>query len=117
MPETTEDFQFDRYPDIHELLQDGGRPGVQYLLALGQNIGKFQSAGWALLYRVPSVVVRNQSMVLMGQGEPIEGASPSSWCPAYFIDTEADKLTGLGPKPVEVKGAPKEGPTQAQAKG
>jgi hypothetical protein len=98
--------ELDRYPKLTELLNRGGVPGVKYLYALSANISKFQDLkgedgeplGWMLTRDVPAFNVKGQSMVLMSMGEPINGARPESWTPECYMDKEADKLTGLGPR-------------------
>jgi len=96
-------YAFDRYPDLHELVDRGGRPGVHYMLALCENVTYWQKEDWDLIAGMPALTVAGPkgevSMQLMGQGEPIIGATPESWEAEYFIDMDADPKTGLWSQP------------------
>ncbi len=90
---------FDHYPDLEELLEYGGVPGVEYALVLGQNMASAQNKEWSILHRTPAFEVTGPNgtvgMVLMGKGEPIQNAGPYTVMPFLSVDKEADQLTGL----------------------
>jgi hypothetical protein len=132
-PET----EFDRYPDLHELVDRGGRPGITYMLALSENVSHWQKDGWELIGGCAALSIVGPkgvvSMQLMGQGEPIVAASPESWEAVaaspeswealYFIDTDADLKTGLWKEtkvavkdPTPSKGDGSSGPREVDAR-
>ncbi len=91
-----------RYPDLPELVQFGGKPGLEYALIAGQNIARFQGLGWQLVRGLGAYLVRGPggeaSANLMCLGQPIPGANPANGIRPYWIDPTLDKLTGLTPE-------------------
>lgn len=88
--------EFDFFPDVRVFFpQRGGVPGVDYLYALPKNILKFKRQtgedghGWEQLNPPVACTIRGIDFVVLGYGEPISGASPSSRIPRMFIDKEA----------------------------
>lgn len=92
------DTHFDRYPHPRELLRYGGLPGVEYCLVAGINIGKFERSGWSQIRDMPSISIgRCDSVVVMGRGEPIAGADPTSSRRTWYYDTYIRDNSGVQP--------------------
>ena len=89
---------YENFPPLTEILQGGGRPGVEYIYVLGKNIGKAQKDGFSMLASVPAFEVDGRSVVCMGRGDPVKQGRSSAWRAKLYIDKEA-KRAKPGPKP------------------
>ena len=92
----------DRYPRLDELLTHGGMSGVDYALVAGQNIGRFQKHGWSQIKDMPSLQIGQcDSVLLLGKGDPIPGASDQNGIRCFYADRDLPALTGI-----KILGAP-----------
>jgi len=111
--ETPQENSYATFPQLEDLLEGGGRPGVEYMFVLAKNMTKAQNEGFSILNRVPVFEVAGHPFALMGRGTPIRAARNASWTAKLFIDTEGKALV-LGPEtnspspavPAGVEGAP-----------
>lgn len=95
--------EFNGIPDAHELLRDGGMPGVEYALVAGQNVGYWTSpegGDWQLtkgagVYTLIGPLAALNSVLLLCKGTPIEGAAPDSGPRKWWIDADILEATGL----------------------
>ena len=117
MPEVSdnaiEDLSYKTWPDLRDMLEGGGRPGVEYCFVLAKNIVKFQQLEekgkmkWDLLGGVPAFEINGVPFVLMGRGNPIRSARSTAWRAKTFKDVEGVKL-------VEPQASVKEKPGEAK---
>jgi hypothetical protein len=93
-----------RLPDPAELLQWGGRPGVQYLIVDAANLNAATmdtSTGqrWVLCKDVPVYQVKGPkgtaSILVLSRGTPIQGADPTNGIREWFYDRTLLTTTGL----------------------
>jgi hypothetical protein len=103
IPEQQSALRFDHVPELHELLPNGGWPGVVYAQACVHNVANaaarvdepshMRPIRGTEYYEVvgPKGVVQ---MALIGCGAPIPGAAPECGARLFFTDGEVEKLTG-----------------------
>jgi hypothetical protein len=92
----TMDNSYETFPQLEDLLEGGGRPGVEYMYVMAKNMTKAQHEGFSILNRVPMFEVSGHPFALMGRGTPIRAARNASWTAKLFIDIEGKTLV-LGP--------------------
>jgi hypothetical protein len=102
-----------RFPQLEELVRWGGLPGVTYLLAAGENMGKLQrgeipvmcggkdySGSWSMVREIPVLTVKGpkgeSDMMLMAQGAPIRGADVTNGRRVCIVDPVLVDKTGIG---------------------
>ena len=95
---------FDRIPTLWDVLPNGGLPGVKYAQVCVANVkaaadreeppDHFVSIEGAPYYTIVGPL-GSADMVLLGSGEPIEGAAPEAGARFFFTDSEVETLTGL----------------------
>lgn len=95
--------EFDHAPKLHELLPNGGWPGVIYAAACIHNMANaaeraerpahLRPIRGADYFYITGPRGRAQ-MALVGCGEPIPGASPQGGARLFFTDGEVTRLTG-----------------------
>lgn len=104
IPQRGRALRFDHVPKLHELLPNGGWPGVIYAQACVHNIAnaaaREQEPGGLRPIRGTDyfeiVGPRGTAqMALVGCGSPIPGASPAAGARLFFTDGEVEGLTGL----------------------
>lgn len=98
-----------RLPDPAELIQWGGKPGVEYLMLDSRNLHEATNlppkiiAGkpckWGLCKEVQVYQVSGPSgsttIMILARGEPIVGADPSNGIRKWFFDRSILTTTGL----------------------
>lgn len=121
-PVTEQDKTFDRIPDLHELIEQGGRAGLVYCLVWGANERKFEREWFVTAYDpslnkvrayhgervrdVPTLTLHGpkgtcDAVILMCAGNVIPGAAPGNGKRRYLIDLSITEQTGLGDDPAE----------------
>lgn len=91
---------YEAYPQVYELLSNGGWPGVQYLLVPSSHLHKAEKAGWELTNGIKSFSLtageaRVDGVLLMSRGKPTPGASQHNGTRRLFISAALDKALGI----------------------
>ena len=98
-----------RLPDPAEIIQWGGKPGVQYLMVDSRNLHAAtnlppvrianKDCRWGLTKGIDVFQVVGPkgatTMMVLSRGEPIPGADPANGIPEWFYDDELLNTTGL----------------------
>lgn len=94
---------FDHVPALHELLPNGGWPGVTYAQVCVHNVANatareerpanLRPIEGTMYYEIYGPKGRAQ-MALVGTGRAIPGASPAAGARLFFTDGEVARLTG-----------------------
>lgn len=99
-PESTDEIlSFDAYPPLEAVVRGGGFPGVSYAYILGKNMANVRKSdsAWKICHYARDFMVKDEAFIVLTQGTPITGASPTSCIPELFVDSEADKILGVKP--------------------
>lgn len=116
---------FDHVPQLHELLPNGGWPGVVYAQVCAHNVVAANNrvdrpANLRPIKGAAYYAIRGSrgmaEMALVGTGSPIPGAAPEAGARLFFTDGEVERLTGhsvpapiwLRPQPAEPRPRPPE---------
>ena len=103
IPSSDRRIIYDRIPKLHELLPNGGWPGVVYAQICIHNIkaaadreerpARLRPIRGSTYYSIsgPAGIA---DMALVGTGSPIQGAAPESGARLFFTDGEVEQLTG-----------------------
>ena len=95
--------EFDHLPKLHELLPNGGWPGIVYAAVCIHNMANAAERTERPAYLRPIrgadyfyiVGPKGRSqMALVGCGERIPGAAPESGARLFFVDGEVARMTG-----------------------
>jgi len=118
IPESARNTVFDHVPKLRELISYGGWPGVVYAQVCVHNVKnaldrterptRLRPIRGSFYYSIrgPSGVA---DMALVGNGDPIPGASPDAGERLFFTDGEVGKITGLEvPYPIWLRHQPEE---------
>lgn len=86
---------FDTFPDIIDLLEWGGVPGVQYAYIRGQNIARANEDGFEFVHGSPTFTIKGQSYVVMADTntKPIPGAAKNSGRSPVLIDDKSTQVS------------------------
>ena len=95
-----DEYTYDHIPQLRELLEGGGLPGVTYLQVTVGNMKQAQLEGWNPIHRwsMAYTIVGPSGRVdcmLLAQGKPIPAMSAGSGRRICKLDPEIMKTTGL----------------------
>jgi hypothetical protein len=85
----TGESEWNGIPELTELVQSGGAPGVMYCLVRGSELGEMQREEWEIVRGSKSMTIHGpsgscDSVVLMLKGRPIPGASRGNGRRNYY---------------------------------
>lgn len=101
MEPTSDDLTFSgRYPNLCELVEKGGLPGVVYGLVPGELQVRMQRYGWSPIENMPPISIegprgRVDTVLVMGHGQPIPGAPAGNGKRRFMIHYQLEEKTGL----------------------
>jgi hypothetical protein len=80
---------FEELPQLTELLDRGGLPGVEYICVMTGNMAHYQEVEeFHPLNRMETFLVKGKSCTLLGKGKPVPHGRPESHRCPYHVDSE-----------------------------
>jgi hypothetical protein len=89
---------FEELPQLTELLDRGGLPGVEYICVMTGNMAHYQEVEeFHPLNRMETFLVKGKSCTLLGKGKPVPHGRPESHRCPYHVDSELKELSTGSP--------------------